>query len=101
SGREFAQDIIQIEQFLIGAKREEMVIEGGASPLPTMTLTTLASSLLDEDPPHGLRGRDEEVPATIPMLHLLDINQPKVSFVNQRGRLQRLSRLFLRKSLCR
>src|SRR5439155_3487169 len=50
----------------------------------------------DEDPPHGLGGGGEEVPAAVPVWGLLDIDQADVGFVDQGGGLQRLAWPFVR-----
>ena len=51
----------------------------------------LAAGLVDQDSPHGLCGRPKEMPATLPMLCLLDIHKFQIRFVHQRRRLQRLT----------
>jgi hypothetical protein len=61
-----------------------------------MLLTLTAASGIDEDSPHGFRGRGEEVRATIPLLlGRRSTDQAKVRFVNQpRGIQRQWSRLF-------
>ena len=48
-----------------------------------------------EDPPHCLRRRREEVPATVPVLDFIDVHQPQIRLMHQRRRLERLPRLLL------
>ena len=47
------------------------------------------SSVIDEDLAHRQRGHREKMHAVLPELRLL-LDQSKVSFVHQRGRLQRM-----------
>ncbi len=49
--------------------------------------------MVDQDPPHRLRGDREEVPAVLPLDSGL-VDQPEVGLVDERGRLQRLVRPF-------
>ena len=49
--------------------------------------------MIDEYASHQLRGDAEEVRAILP-LHVSLVHQPNVSLVNQRRRLQRVTRLF-------
>ena len=55
----------------------------------------LAAGLVHEDAAHGLGRRCEEVPPAVPVLGPLDIDQPQVGLVDQRGRLQGLARHLL------
>ena len=59
--------------------------------------TELLPSLFHQDPPHGLGRRCEEVPPAVPVLRLLDVDQPNIGLVNQRGGLQGLPRPFVGK----
>ena len=52
-------------------------------------------SAFDQDPPHGLGSGGKEVPAAVPMLHAVDVNEPKVGLMNQRGGFERLAGLLL------
>lgn len=42
----------------------------------------LAPSILDQGPPHGLCCRPKEVTPAVPVLNLLDIHEPHVSFMH-------------------
>ena len=44
-----------------------------------------AAGAFDEDAAHGLGGGREEMPAAVPVLRLLDIDESQIRFVNQRG----------------
>jgi hypothetical protein len=48
-----------------------------------------------QDPAHGLRSSGEEVTSAIPALGLVDVDQPKVSLMDQGCRLECLARLLL------
>jgi hypothetical protein len=65
-----------------------------------MLATLFAAGVLDQDAPHSLGGRSEEVaavlPAGIPLSH-----QPEVRLVNQGRGLERLTGLLLRHPLRR
>ena len=52
--------------------------------------------LLDKDPPHRFGGRGKEVAAAVPVLRLLDVDQPQIRLMHERRRLKRLARLLLR-----
>src|SRR5262249_55572400 len=56
----------------------------------------LVARVLDEDAPHRLRRRREEMPPAVPLLRPLLIDETQVRLVNQRRRLECLSRLLLR-----
>jgi hypothetical protein len=60
-----------------------------------MTEAALATGLVDEDAAHRLGRGGEEVPARVPGLHPVNIDQPEIGLVNQRGRLKRLPGLLL------
>lgn len=49
---------------------------------------SLRRAPLDKNPSHCLRRRSKEMPATVPVLGLLNIHQPEISLVNQRRRLE-------------
>ena len=55
----------------------------------------LPPGVFHEDAAHGFRGGGEEVAAAVPVPRLLDVHQPQVRLVDQRGRLQRLAGLLL------
>src|SRR5947208_691581 len=79
-------------------EREKVVVGGGggvvgevdpagsAAPL----LPPLPSGRLDEDAPHGLGGRGEEVGSPVPGPVRVGPDQPQVRLVDQRGGLERL-----------
>src|SRR4051812_9105201 len=54
-------------------------------------LARLATRLINQDAPHGLRCRSEKMRTATPLLPLRT-GQPKPGFVNQSGSLQRLAR---------
>ena len=62
------------------------------STQPTAPLLTgLAPCRLDQDTPHRLSRRGEEVTAAVPELRLLDVHEPQVGFMNQCRRLERMT----------
>ena len=52
-------------------------------PAAAVLVGLLASGLLDKDAAHGLGRRGEEVTAAIPVLGLIDIDQPQVGVMDQ------------------
>ena len=65
------------------------------SPLfsPAVPKPILAASVFDEDPAHGLGRGGKEVTAMFPLRGRGSVpDEPQIGFVDQRGRLQRLSR---------
>jgi hypothetical protein len=62
-------------------------------------LALFAARLFYKDAAHGLCGGGEEMAAAVPLLRLLDIDQPEVGFVYQGGRLECVARLFLGQTL--
>jgi len=53
------------------------------------------AGIVHQDAPHGLGRCRKEVALVLPRLFTLTTDQPQIRFVYQRGRLQRLARLFL------
>ena len=51
----------------------------------------LRRASFDQDAAHGLGGRGEEVPATVPLLRFLAADQTQVRLMDQRGGLKRLA----------
>jgi hypothetical protein len=47
---------------------------------------------------HRLGRGGEEMAATVPALHFIDVHEPEISFMNHRRSMQRLSRLLLHQS---
>src|SRR5262249_5504651 len=72
-------------------------LAASAAPL----LTAFAASAVDEDAPHGLGCRGEEMAAAVPLLSLLRVYQPQVRFMDQGRGLQGLTRFLLRQPLRR
>src|SRR5262245_44583894 len=71
----------------------EKAVEIDALPTAAPLLPALVPRAVDEDAPHGLSGRGEEVAAAGPVLGLIHIHQPDVGFVDQGGGLERLAGL--------
>ena len=69
-------------------------IGGPAAAVATALEPLVLAGLLNEDSPHGLSHRGEELTSTIPTLRLLGIDEPDVGLMHQRRGLQRLPRLF-------
>ena len=59
----------------------------------------LAAGIVDEDAPHRLGGRGEEMSAAVPVRFAMRSHQPQVRFVDQGRGLQRLPGGFLCQSL--
>src|SRR5439155_924004 len=53
------------------------------------------SGAFNQNPPHGLGCRREEMPPAIPALGLIRVHQPQIYLVDERGGLERLTRLLL------
>ena len=69
-------------------------------PIAAVLQPFLAASIFDQDPPHGLGGRSEEMSAAVPMLRLAIVvqrpaKQSQVGFMNQSRGVERLARLFV------
>lgn len=73
---------------------EQSLIERHILRISAALLISAGPRTVDENPPHHPRRDGEEVPAVLP-LNLIDVNQSKVSLVNQCGSLKRLTRTFV------
>jgi hypothetical protein len=61
----------------------------------------IAAGAFDEDTAHRLGRRGEEVPATIPVLGLVNVYQPQIGLVDQSSGLEGLAGLLLSEPLGR
>ena len=93
-GFEFRQSFVKGEEVHGGGRGRDV---DGVDVLPlqpaAVPLGSLAAGVLDEDTPYRLGRCREEMPAPIPPLSLLAIDQAEVGLVDQGGRLERLPRL--------
>jgi cyclic pyranopterin phosphate synthase len=95
--RQFRQGLIEGEDVQRGRLLDGTSgIEIHSLPLAPPLESPPAAGLLNDDPPHCFRRGSEEMAATVPLLCLLHIHQPKVGIVDQGRRLERLPWLFLR-----
>ena len=62
---------------------------------PHAAYVPVRRALLDENAPHGLGGSCKEMAPAVPMLGLVNIDQPDVRLVDQRGGLKRLAGILL------
>jgi hypothetical protein len=67
-----------------------------AATSEAVLLAPLAAGVLDQDTPHGLGRRGEEVPPALPAPIVPRANQPKIRLVDQGGGLKRLAGTLLR-----
>ena len=84
---------------LIGAgirQREEQFIQRNAFVVAAMFWTAFSSGLVHQNPPHRFSRGGEEMSPAVPVLRLLDVDEPNVRIVDERGRLQGLSRFLVR-----
>src|SRR5262249_40257671 len=96
---ELPQGFVEREQvvrlILLRFGEQAAGVELDAPELAAPLVTLLAPRLLDEDPPHGLRGRSEEVAAAVPWLGLIHVHEPDVGLMDQGRGLECLAGLFL------
>ena len=94
---ELPEGLVQGEQAvavpLLQGRLDVVEVEPAASAPGLAGL--LVPGPVDQDAPHGLGGRGEEVPAAVPVPGLLPAHQPEVGLVDQGGGLERLARLLL------
>src|SRR3954470_6553939 len=93
---EFFQRLVESDQLFRNHPRWQV----GQRHLRTVEMATvlepaLAAGVLHENPPPGLRGRREKVPAAMPLLKMIASSQSQVRFVHQGSGLKRLPRFFL------
>ena len=73
-----------------------MIVELDATQLATPFRAGLPAGGLDQDVPHGLSRRGEEVAAAVPQAARVGADQPQVSLVHEGRRLERLPRRLAR-----
>ncbi len=59
----------------------------------------VASGIVDQNPPHCFGGRGKKVAAVLPMLNLVDIDEPEIGLVDQGRGLKGLPRLLVSQPL--
>ena len=74
-------------------------VEVDAGPTAAVLAASLAAGVLDQDAPHGLGRRGEEMAAAVPIARASRSDQPQVRLVDQGGGLERLPGLLLRQPL--
>jgi hypothetical protein len=72
-----------------------IVIKIDALVTPAPLERIFSSRVLDQDASHRLRSRRDEMAAVFPSIRRA-LQQPQVGVMNERGRLQRMSRVLLR-----
>lgn len=96
------QGVVQRQQLIraiVGSNGQLIEIQPlGTTPVP---ITSFPPRIFDENSPHCFRRGGKEVPAAIPVRGLLDVHQPDVGCVHERGSLKRLSRLLVYQPLRR
>ena len=93
---EFFEGVVDGEQLVVvGRGGKVHVFEIDALLAAAMTVRALAPSPIDQDAAHRLSGGGEEMSA-VGELRRLVADQPQPGFVNERGRLQRLTGSFVR-----
>lgn len=91
-GLQLVQGIVQLEEdFILGRLRNLDCIEFDPCGVPAMAKAHPAAGAIDQNVPHGLGRRREEMPPVLPLI-LLTAGEPKVSLVDQSGGLQGLAR---------
>ncbi len=94
-GGQFGQGFIYSQQIVRdGVGGSTVLIQVNSITVAAMFDSAFTTGAIDQDSPHRLGGRGKKVPATVPMLGAVPTDQPQISFVDQRGRLERLSGLF-------
>ncbi len=74
---------VECQQLLVAGLRCQ--IQGVQIETPataTVSFALLATGIFNQDPPHGLGRRREEMTTTILLPRLVTIHQPQVRFVN-------------------
>ena len=102
--RQLPEHLVEGEQvagvfvgFLSG---NEIEVERHAGSASSVLDSTLATGVLDQNPPHRLGGDGEEVAAAVPRLANLGPDDAQIRFVNQHRGLERLPRTLPSQSLC-
>jgi hypothetical protein len=78
--------------------RDGDVVKGYASAITPVLGSALSPSGVDQNAPHRLGGRGEEVPATLPVWGQLDIDQPQIRLMYESGWLQGLPGMLVRQA---
>ena len=90
-GGELLEGLVEGQQVVVGLGRGGL---GGVEVYPAAVAAALEPvsppGVLDQDPPHGLGRRGEEVAASVPGPVGIDADQPQVRLVHQRRGLERL-----------
>jgi hypothetical protein len=90
-------------EHVLGKPRRHRLGQVRVQPLPIAAASesVLATGALNQDAAHRFSRGGEEVPPTIPVLRLVHIDEADVGLMDQRRRLQGLTRLLLRQPLGR
>jgi hypothetical protein len=97
---EFRQRRVEIQQLIIRRFDCQIAIrQFDLPPSAPVLLAVPSSRRINQDPPHGLCGRGEEMPPAVPALPILVPDKPQVGFMNQSCRLERLPGPFLREPM--
>jgi hypothetical protein len=90
------QRLVESQKIELGPQERRLDLrQVGPVQFATGLRTGLVAGMLDEDPPHGLGGRSEEVTTAIPALAFRHLHQSQVRLVDQGRGLQGLARLLL------
>ena len=68
--------------------RKIVLVQRHPLPAGPAAQRSMVTGLIDQNPPHRLGGRREEVPATVPFLCRVDVDQPQIGFMHEGGGLQ-------------
>lgn len=97
---QFRERFVDGEEFVRNFKgRQLYIIQGDAFHLTAALLAAFSSRAFDKNATHGFGGGGKEMSAAVPLLWLVVANEPKISFMHERGCLQRLPRFFKNESL--
>src|SRR5262245_43873150 len=92
-GSQFRQGLVDGQDVWIWSSRGELFNWNDLLlPFSATLLPALATSTFNQNAAHCFGSRCKEMAATVPVLDLVGINQPKVCLVHKRRWLERLSR---------
>ena len=82
--RESGQRFVQREKIVVRFRHRELTLDPVATLLTAaMAQATFSSRRLDQDPPHGLRGRPEEMAAILPACLRMVAHQSQIRFMHK------------------
>ena len=95
NGLESPQRVIQFDEVLLQRLRHvHRQFQGHLAHASATLVVVTRARMIDEDTPHRARRHGEEVGPILP-LHAIELDQPEVRLVDERGRLQRVAVTFV------